>query len=430
MEEPKFNDYIESLPVLSRGLSRRAWELLPPDLRNDLDLTLNFFHKLSQSNPQAMRELLELLKRQAGPAFQPLSRIAVVGPVNVGKSTLFNALVNQAGQQAEVSPLPGTTVQAQECQAGVLTLVDTPGLDNSQASGDQEQERALKETERADFLLLLFDATRGITKSDSQLYQSLQKLGKPSLVALNKMDLIAPKLRSQVLNSAALALGLTPAQVRPLSAQEGEGLGQLLLQVAVVEPRLLGELGQTLKPLRRRLAWQAIRRASVISCAVSLTPLPIIDFIPLTMAQVTMVLTLARIYAVPMTYARASELLTTFGLGLLARNLVSQLTKLGGPPGWTVSAAVATTCTVLIGYSCQMWFESGCKPSIQSLRALSQAISEAVLALIKSIGRRRQDRQRLDKAVEEAVERVTRRLEASEAPDLPIESVNSIPAQG
>ena len=294
MEEPKFNDYIESLPVLSRGLSRRAWELLPPDLRNDLDLTLNFFHKLSQSNPQAMRELLELLKRQAGPAFQPLSRIAVVGPVNVGKSTLFNALVNQAGQQAEVSPLPGTTVQAQECQAGVLTLVDTPGLDNSQASGDQEQERALKEAERADFLLLLFDATRGITKSDSQLYQSLQKLGKPSLVALNKMDLIAPKLRSQVLNSAALALGLTPAQVRPLSAQEGEGLGQLLLQVAVVEPRLLGELGQTLKPLRRRLAWQAIRRASVISCAVSLTPLPIIDFIPLTMAQVTMVLTLMR----------------------------------------------------------------------------------------------------------------------------------------
>ena len=103
---------------------------------------------------------------------------------------------------------------------------------------------------------------------------------------------------------------------------------------------------------------------------------------------------------------------------------------MGGPPGWTVSAAVATTCTVLIGYSCQMWFESGCKPSIQSLRALSQAISEAVLALIKSIGRRRQDRQRLDKAVEEAVERVTRRLEASEAPDLPIESVNSIPAQG
>ena len=156
MEEPKFNDYIESLPVLSRGLSRRAWELLPPDLRNDLDLTLNFFHKLSQSNPQAMRELLELLKRQAGPAFQPLSRIAVVGPVNVGKSTLFNALVNQAGQQAEVSPLPGTTVQAQECQAGVLTLVDTPGLDNSQASGDQEQERALKEAERADCVVRVF----------------------------------------------------------------------------------------------------------------------------------------------------------------------------------------------------------------------------------------------------------------------------------
>ncbi len=405
-----FTEYLQKLPESSRNISLQAWKALPADLRQELNVTIKLFSNIAQSNPNALSDLLELLKRQAGPALQPLSHIAVVGPVNVGKSTLFNALLNSADEHAAVSPLPGTTVVSQTANAGAISLVDTPGLDNANTSGRNEYAIALESAAQADFLLVVFDASRGITTSDYDLYKMLRGLNKPYLIALNKIDLIEPKQRESVVQAAASALGISKDFVQPVSASLRQGVAQLLLEVAVVEPRLLGELGKTLKPIRGKLSWQAIRRAAVISCAIALSPLPIIDFIPLTIVQTTLVLTLARIYNEPMNYARASELITTLGAGLLARNLAAQISKAGGPPGWAISASIATACTVAIGYSCMLWFSSGIKPSAESSKKLIQALGDVLLKLIKSIGRKKEDRPKLDEALSEAVERTTRQL--------------------
>ncbi|MGM9991884.1 MAG: GTPase [Candidatus Bruticola sp.] len=412
--EENFNKYLDKLPPASRLASKQAWSLIPDDLRRELDLTLNIFSNLSAANPAAVGDLFELLKRQAGPALTPLSKIAIVGPINAGKSTLFNAIVNGADEAAEVSPLPGTTVKPQTAKAGVLYLVDTPGLDNAQDNGGTEENLAFEQAQKADFLIIVFDASRGITVSDRQLYNCLVSLNKPYLTVLNKMDLISKKLRPSVVKSAALALGLTETQIHPVSAAIREGLNHLILEAALAEPRLLGELGRTIKPLRSSLSWQAIRRSAVVACAVSLAPLPVVSFIPLTAIQVSLVLTIARIYDEKISYARASELLATLGVGLLGRTIAGQLSQLGGPPGWAVSASIATACTVVIGYSCMLWFESGLKPSAEVSKQLCQAIGGAVLTVIKSIGRKKEDRPKLDEAVQEAVEKVTRRLSAEE----------------
>ncbi|MGM9999108.1 MAG: GTPase [Candidatus Bruticola sp.] len=412
--EENFDKYLDKLPPVSRLASKRAWSMIPEDLRRELDLTLNVFGNLSAANPAAVGDLFELLKRQAGPALTPLSRIAVVGPVNAGKSTLFNAIVNGADEAAEVSPLPGTTVKPQAAKAGLLSLIDTPGLDNAQESGTAEEHLALEEAREADFLIIVFDASRGITVSDLKLYNFMVSLNKPYLTVLNKMDLINRKMRPSVIQSAASALGLNEGQIHPVSAALREGLNNIILEAALAEPRLLGELGRTIKPLRSSLSWQAIRRAAVVSCAVALTPLPIVSFVPLTAIQVTLVLTIARIYDKKMSYARASELLATLGVGLLGRTIAGQLSQLGGPPGWAVSASIAAACTVVIGYSCMLWFESGIKPSAETSKQLCQAIGGAVLTVIKSIGRKKADRPKLDEAVQEAVEKVTRRLSAEE----------------
>lgn len=406
--------YLNTLPEPTRIAAGKAWELLPPDVKSEMNTTLKLFSGFAQGNPAALGDLMDLLKKQAAPALAPLSKIAVVGPVNAGKSTLYNVLAG-ADEKAEVSPIPGTTVEAQEFRAGAISLVDTPGLDNSLDVQSNEYCAAMEQAENADFLIIVFDASRGITASDQTLYRSLMQLGKPSIAVLNKMDLIGKNMRQKVINSAAAALGLMPESIHAVSAEKNAGVGDLLIEAAVTEPRLLGELGRTVKTLRTKLAWQAIRRTSVISCAIALTPLPVIDFIPLTVNQTLMVLTMARIYDKQMNYKRAGELLSTLGLGMLARTLAAQLSKLGGPPGWAVSASIASACTVAIGYSVMLWFEYDIKPSQEHLTRVIKAVSTVVLEYIKPLSKKKKDRPKLDEAVGQAVDKVTRQLTAEEA---------------
>src|SRR5512138_1106831 len=81
------------------------------------------------------------------------SRLAIVGPVNSGKSSLFNTLEGRA--ISEVSPVPGTTRDTISESFGPFTLVDTPGL--GEASGDERRRITEKAIEQADAVLLLFD---------------------------------------------------------------------------------------------------------------------------------------------------------------------------------------------------------------------------------------------------------------------------------
>lgn len=414
VKSDEFNKYLATLPPGSEAIAQTAWNFVPADLRKELNLNIKLFSNIAQANPAALGDIMELLKRQAGPAFAPISKIAVLGPVNVGKSTLFNALLNGIGETADVSPIPGTTVKAQNVAAGAISLIDTPGFNNATEGGQLESALAMQEAEKADFLIILFDVSRGITVADRNLYNTFKSLHKPYLIALNKMDLIDKKLRDKAKFTAAASLGLLPEQLYAISAQNKEGVYDLLLAAAYTEPRLLGEMGKLIPTMRQKLGWQAIRRATVISGAIALTPLPFASFIPLTANQITMVLSLARVYDRPITYKMASELLTTLGIGFLGRTLAGQLSQMAGPPGWLVSASIAATCTIAIGYACMLWFESDIKPSGESFKRLFKAVGDVVWASLKNIKSKKADKPKLDEAVQQAIDKVTSQLKDEE----------------
>ncbi len=136
------------------------------------------------------RLLIKLAGDQAKITLGNKHRVAIVGPANVGKSTLYNQFVQAKESQAEVSPIPGTTRENQEAGAGIFSIIDTPGTDAMGTLGEEERLKALHAAEEADFLIIIFDAIQGIKKTEHELFETLKALKKPYVVVLIKIDLV------------------------------------------------------------------------------------------------------------------------------------------------------------------------------------------------------------------------------------------------
>src|SRR3990172_975721 len=281
---------------------RRRWESLPAERRRDLNRILG----LLPGSFRRWRGLLEAGLTHVRLTAGDRRRVAILGPPNAGKSTLYNHLILDKKDQAQVGPQPGTTRVAQEGDVGLFAVVDTPGADPSTEAPLSEAEglragpemgdalgRALDAARRADVLVILFDATRPLGVPGGDLFQQLAGFGKPWVVALNKMDAVAGD-RARTHGKAAQVLGLSTEDVVPVSARTGGGLERLLTEIARREPEIVAALGEALPAYRATLAKAAIRRAASTAAAIALTPLPMLDFIPLMGVQAALVLALAR----------------------------------------------------------------------------------------------------------------------------------------
>jgi len=103
-------------------------------------------------------------------------RIALIGSVNAGKSSLFNKLLNQ--QRSIVTELAGTTrdvIEAHLTRDGnCWTLIDTAGIRETDNEIEQEGiKRSLREADLADIILLIFDSSRHLSDCEHQVYQEL-----------------------------------------------------------------------------------------------------------------------------------------------------------------------------------------------------------------------------------------------------------------
>lgn len=108
--------------------------------------------------------------------------VALIGRPNVGKSTLFNALLGR--REALVHDRPGVTRDRHHgvlrAEEGALILVDTGGLGGEEdplaPAVERQVERAVAES---DLLLLVLDARDGLTPGDSEVLRRLRRSGKP-----------------------------------------------------------------------------------------------------------------------------------------------------------------------------------------------------------------------------------------------------------
>jgi small GTP-binding protein len=390
---------IQEFPPGVREHLHRAWNAMPGPARAPLLEAL----REMPGDLGRWRELIRLAMAHVRVVTGTKRQVAIVGPANVGKSTLYNQLVRNAADRAEVSAVPGTTRLSQGADAGLFAVVDTPGADAVGAVGEAEKERAFAAARGADFLVVVFDAVQGIKRTEQELYRELLALERPHVVVLNKIDLVRPRERDRVVEAAARNLGLTPEQVVPCVAKDGKHVERVLLAVAKAEPEIVAALGAALPDYRAALAWSATRKAAATAAVIALTPLPILDVFPLLAVQATLVLGIARIHGQRITLTRARELVVTFGLGLAGRTLFQELSKLGGPPGWMLAAAIAASTTVVMGRASAAWFERGEKAKASELRAESRSLTKRLLESLRSLGRRRPPRDALERQVEAAL---------------------------
>jgi len=392
---PNIDDLKRQLPPETRVIFDNLWEKLPSsEKKTFIDLIQAF-----PSKTNMLQLLFKLGADHMKMTFGRKHKIAIVGPANVGKSTLYNQLIHQKQDRAEVGPLPGTTRDLQVADAGIFAVVDTPGADAIGEVGERERQIALDAAAQADFLIIVFDAIQGIKQTELDLYLRLANLKKPYIVVLNKQDLVKRDIKTLVDHSAK-ALNLSTEHIMPVSARNGENIPNLLKMVASVEPEIIAALGQALPQYRWQLAWRSIASAASVSAAIALTPLPVVDFLPLVVTQSVMVLGIARIYNYKITLERARELVISFGLGFLGRSIFYELSKFGGLPGWLLSAAVAVSMTVVMGYAAVTWFERGERLSNEHIQQLSKNLTKVFAENLKGILSRKPGKQGMKEAIE------------------------------
>ncbi len=169
----------------------------------------------------------------------PIPRLALVGRPNVGKSTLFNRICGR--RKAITDGRPGSTRDRNYAQTSwqgaAFELIDTGGLllgsdDPLLGPAAQQAERAIDEADR---VVLLVDARAGLLPDDAAIAARLRKKGKQVLVAVNKAE-----GRD---DDAALAefASLGFASLVALSAEHGQGVGDLLDQALEGLPRVAGD---------------------------------------------------------------------------------------------------------------------------------------------------------------------------------------------
>ena len=175
MEKPVIDSVVKKFPKDVQGTVNTIWESLSPSEKNTFTALVKGF----PSNSNLAKLLIKLSAVQIKQAFGTLSKVAIVGPANVGKSTLYNQFIHERGDMAVVSPLPGTTRVNQEADAGVFAVVDTPGADAIGEVGEKEKEEALRAARDADFLIVLFDSIQGIKKTEKEIFEELSGWGSP-----------------------------------------------------------------------------------------------------------------------------------------------------------------------------------------------------------------------------------------------------------
>ena len=163
------------------------------------------------------------------------ARVAIVGRPNVGKSTLFNRITGT--RMALVHSTPGVTRDVQRCETEwngvVFEVIDTGGLFSGvdDPVAQEVEKRALREALCADAIVMMTDATTGLTTADLEVANRFRGVRVPVLVAVNKVE------KKETRHGAAEFYRLGFEQVYPISALHGEGIGELLEGVIAGLPR-------------------------------------------------------------------------------------------------------------------------------------------------------------------------------------------------
>lgn len=274
------------------------------------------------------------------PGSKPTTNVAVFGVINAGKSSLINALTN--ANERITSPVGGTTRAVEPTVwrdlnaegsgvAHLIRLVDTPGIEEVD---DVELGReAIAAAESAD--LVLFVIAEDLTDTSLSALNRLRRIGKPMIVALNKVDLLDLEQVEEVADGVRRRLdGIVPeSDVIPTAAAplvrerevQADGSSRLVVRreaprVSQLEARLVSALiesaedlrelneasrsveellagREALKRERRAIAERVADETSIgLALALAVNPIPLVDFLTGSGGLVILVTRVAHAY--------------------------------------------------------------------------------------------------------------------------------------
>ncbi len=199
---------------------------------------------ISAAHGQGVRSLIEMAlegfepepeeEDESASAFDRPIRIAVAGRPNVGKSTLINAWLGE--ERLIAFDMPGTTRDAIrvpfERDGQKFELIDTAGLRRKgkvfEAIEKFSVVKTLQAVADANVVVLMIDATEGVSEQDAHIGGYILESGRAVVVAINKWDAIDSYQREQLERSIESRLAfLKFATMVRISARRRQGLGPL-----------------------------------------------------------------------------------------------------------------------------------------------------------------------------------------------------------
>jgi len=173
-----------------------------------------------------------------------VTKVAVIGKPNVGKSSLINRILGE--ERVIVSEVAGTTRDAVdslfEHEAGKFLFIDTAGMRRKSKVDERIEKfsvlRAVMAIERADVCLIMIDATEGVTDQDTKIAGIAHESGKASIIVVNKWDLVEKddktmdKMREEIRRDLAY---MAYAPIVFISAMSGQRVHRLFELVQYVK---------------------------------------------------------------------------------------------------------------------------------------------------------------------------------------------------
>lgn len=323
-----------------------------------LERTLDKVRGCRAEEKEHLRRDLDQLKEMVQKLTAGRVEIVVFGEISTGKSALINALVGEA--VAEVDVQGGWTQNVWHvawegcgyCIPGLadsqVVLVDTPGL--NEVGGTDRGVMAREAAERADLILFVTDSD--LNETEFSALVGLAGISKPIVLVFNKIDLYSPEQRDRLLevlrderlrgmlpedNVVTTAAdprkveyviessdGSTRSQWRSpspdveqlksriLQILEADGLALLALNGAMYAADKSDRIAALRIEFRNRSANHTIwSYATIKSVAVALNPIPIADVLGGSAVDITMVVTLAHIYGLEMSWHHARKLIAS-----------------------------------------------------------------------------------------------------------------------
>jgi len=234
-----------SFKQLQGSLSRKILNLRKKiiNLTSQIEASLEFpednlrisplkISKAMDKTIQSINKLIESYK--LGQTLREGIKLAITGRANVGKSTLFNSLLQQ--DRAIVTPYPGTTrdylQERLSIKEAIFYIIDMAGLTNSPHPIEREGiRRGKKLAAQADGILLLFDTSRQETPEDLKLLS--QYKNKKLVVVFNKIDLPLKINKNKILNQAK---NIPAVDISALKGTNLEKLKELIHKIFVPSP--------------------------------------------------------------------------------------------------------------------------------------------------------------------------------------------------